>query len=253
MICPRCGFSDTDLLQGYSCPSCGGLYSSQAQINKPPRIIKSWETDFAKEYPFSSFLLTLKNIFLKPTSFFTSLTGEGSIFPAWLFALLVCSIGYTFLFIWSNIFSNNISDFYQNSETYISDSKVLNAQSLLFTPLLVSFQIWLITLYCQFMLIITKTKKTSIKSTFKAVSYSQAAMLLNVLPLAGSFFSSIYMIILLLIGLQAAHERSKFRIALILTLPLIFVLLFFLLVIIIILIFGIATTGFLNDLIPFLK
>ncbi len=253
MICPRCGFSDMDLLQGYSCPSCGGLYSSQTQINKTPRINKSWETDFSKEYPINSFLLTLKNIFLKPTSFFKNLTGEGSIFPAWVFALLACSIGYSFLFIWSNLFTSDISDLYQDSETYVSDPEVLNAKSLLYTPLLVSFQIWIIALYCQFMLIITKTKKTSIKSTFKAVAYSQTAMLLNIIPVAGSFFSSIYMIILLLIGLQAAHERSKLKIFLMLTLPFIFLSLFILLIIIMILILGIATTGFLNDLIPFFK
>jgi hypothetical protein len=48
-------------------------------------------------------------------------------------------------------------------------------------------------------------------------------------------------------------EKSKFKIFLILTLPFIFLSIFILLIIIMILIFGIATTGFLNDLKPFLK
>jgi hypothetical protein len=253
MICPRCGFANINQLHGYSCPSCGGIYSSQAQVNKPPRINKNWETDFAKEYPLSAFLLTVKNIFLRPSSFFKNLTNEGSIFSAWLFALLTCSIGYTFLFFWSNLLTDTLTDFYQDSEPYISDTKFLNAESLLYTPLLVSFQIWIIALYAQFMLIITKTRKASFKSTFKAVSYSQTAMLLNIIPVAGSFFSSIYTIILLLIGLQTAHEKSKLRMFLILTFPLTLLSVFILLIILIILIFGIATTGLLNDLIPFLK
>lgn len=251
MNCSRCGFADDGSTAAYSCPSCGGLYSSNPEVKQiVPDML--WESKFAKEYPFTSFLKTVKEIILKPEHFFRNLSNESTILSSWLFALVAGSIGYTGHFVWSLLFPNLFSDLYDNSNSLLSNGNS-SAETLLFTPLIITFEIWILTLFVQCMVTITRVKGASIKTTFKVVSYAQSAILLQIIPVIGTLFSSIYMCVLLLTGLNQKHHSSKLKLFFILILPFIFVAGFAVFVLIFILLFGIASTGFIDKIIPFLS
>ena len=251
MICSRCGFTASGFMPDYSCPSCGGIYSSQIEKKQLPSEIP-WESNIAKENAFSSFFETVKDVLLKPEHFFKQLLPEGNILSGWLFALLVGSIGYTIQFIWSQIFPNQFSDFYNSSESLFSNQNS-SAETLLFTPLIITFKIWAITFYIHFMLMITRVKRVSMKGTFKVVSYAQSAMILQIIPVFGTIFSFIYTCVLLLIGLNQQHQTSKLKLFFIITLPIIVFIAFVLVILVFILLFGMAAAGFLDKLIPFIS
>lgn len=251
MNCSRCGFTDDGSIDAYSCPSCGGLYSSNPEVKQLPTEML-WESKFAKEYPFTSFFKTVKEISLKPELFFSNLSGESTILSAWLFALVAGSIGYTVQFVWSQAFPNLFSDFYESSNSFFSNANS-SAETLLFTPLIITFKVWLLTIFVQSMMTITRVKRASIQNTFKVVSYAQSAILFQIIPVIGNLFSSIYMCVLLLIGLSQKHHSSKLKLFFILILPSIVMAVFAVLVLIFILLFGITSTGFLDKIIPFLS
>jgi hypothetical protein len=253
MICSRCGFTDNDILPGFACSSCGSIFSTDT--NSYQYIVEQtplWETNHGKTFPFTAFLKTVQEIFLKPDHFFKQISPKSQVPSALLFALICGSIGYTFLFLWSQLFPEQLSGMYEGTESLFTDKESSSASTLLFTPILITLEILFITLYTHSMLFITNTKKNSFSSTLKLVSYAQCALLLNIIPVIGSFFSAVYMFFLLLTGIQHKHEIGKFKAFLILTLPLIIIFILVLIVLLVLILFGFAASGLLENITPFL-
>jgi hypothetical protein len=251
MICSRCGFTDNDILPGFSCSSCGAIYSSKLKTHQNQHNVPLWETTEAKEFPFISFFKTVKEIFISPDQFFKRISSKDQALTALLFALLSGSIGYTFLFLWSQLFPG-LSEMYESTGTFFTDKESSSATTLLFTPILIIFEILFITLYTHCMLVITRTSKNSFSSTLKIVSYAQSALLLNLIPVIGSFFSAVYMFFLLLTGIQQKHEIGKFKVFLVITLPIIVISVLVLLLLLVLVLFGIVASGLIENVAPFL-
>ena len=252
MICSRCGFSDNGILPGFSCPTCGIVYSSE-----PKKIIYQhqtplWETIYAKEYPFTSFFKTAKEIFLNPDQFLKQISSKEHVLTALLFALISGSIGYLFLFLWSQLLPQQISGIFTETESLLTDKNASNVTTLLYTPILITLEILIIALYTHFMLVISRTRKMPFACTLKIVSYSQCALLLNLIPVIGSFFSAAYMIFLLLTGIKQKHGINNIKGFFILALPVIILSTLLLIIIIILVIFGVATSGLIENIAPFL-
>ena len=198
MICSRCGFPDNNILPGFSCSSCGTVYSSEPKTHRYLHQVPLWETADAKEFPFTSFLKTVKEIVINPDQFFKQISSKDQVLTTLLFALLCGSIGYTFLFLWSQLFPEQLSGMYESTESFFTDKESSSPTTLLFTPILIVLEILFITLYTHSMLVITRTSKNCFSSTLKIVSYAQCALLLNIIPVIGSFFSVVYMFFLLI-------------------------------------------------------
>gem|GEM_PF-1728397 len=259
MICSRCGFTDQEIFPSFTCPSCGSVYSSAEKLAAPLPVQKSfddpiWESPDAHEFPLTAFIKTVKNLFLNPTDFFRQIHTKSHITSVWIFALIAGSIGYTFLFMWSQIFPENFTKFYNEAESFLATSGESSpAQTLLYTPLLVSIQLIFIALYTHFMLLITGNRKKSFKYTFKVTAYSQGALLLCVLPAIGSFCASIAMLFQIITGISAVHGISKLKALMALILPLLVLLSLVALILLLLAIFGIAASGVLDQLAPFLS
>lgn len=253
MICSKCGFTDNDILPGFACSSCGSIFSTSTDSYHPIEQTPLWETNHAKAFPFTAFLKTVKEIFLKPDQFFKQISPKSQIPSALLFALICGSIGYTFLFLWSQLFPEQLSEMYEGTESFFTGKESSPATTLLFTPILITLEILFIAFYTHSMLFITRTKKHSFSSTLKIVSYAQCALLLNVIPVTGSLFSVIYMFFLLLTGIQQKNETGKFKVFLIITLPLIIVCTLVLIGLVVLILFGVAASGLLEKVAPFLN
>jgi hypothetical protein len=252
MICSRCGFPDNDILPGFSCSSCGTVYSSEPKTHLYTHQVPLWETTDVKEVPFTSFIKTVKEIFIKPDQFFKQISSKNQKLQALLFALLCGSIGYTFLFLWSQLFPEQLSEMYESTESFFTDKESSSAATLLFTPILIALEIIFIALYTHTMLCITRTSKNSFSSTLKIVSYAQCALLLNIIPVIGSFFSAVYMFFLLLTGIKYKHEIGKFKAFLVIFLPIIIISLSVLIVLFVLVVFGVVTSGLIEKSAPFL-
>lgn len=253
MICSRCGFPDNDILPGFSCSSCGTIYSSEPKTRIYQHQVPPWETTDAKEIPFTTFLKAVKEIFINPDRFFKQISSKDQVLTALLFALLCGSIGYTMQFLWSQLFPEQLSDMYEGTSSLFTDDGASSATTLLFTPILIMIQIFFITLYTHSMLVITHTKKSPFLSTLKIVSFAQGALLLYFIPVVGSFFSAVYMFFLLLTGIKHKHEIGKFKAFLIVTLPIIIIGVLVLIVLLVLILFGVAASGLIENIAPFLN
>lgn len=244
MNCTRCGFS-SGFNGGYSCPSCGGIISSEPVkpvIKVPVTVL--WESIYARNNPFTAFFMTLKELFSKPSTFFARMPLVNTL-PSWLFALIAGSLGYTFSFLWSN-YLPGLSDIYDEAETLFALEESSSASTLLYTPILITLQILLITIYTHFALFVSRARNIPSKGTFKIVAYSQAAMILNIIPGIGSFCSTVYMLYLILTGIQVKNGTGKLKTFFLFFLPLILLLSILFIAVLFLIIGGLITSEMLN-------
>lgn len=254
MICSRCGFSNNGLLPGFSCPSCGSVYSSEPAKKLSDKIQNSplWESPYAKDYPLSAFVKTSKEILWSPDSFYRKLQSKSNLLSAWLYALISGSIGYVLIYLWAQFFpSMDVSMLSEETDSILSATNTSGALKLLYTPIYITLEILFLTVYTHFVLILTRKKKKSLQFTFKIVSYAQNALLLNFIPVAGSFLSAVFMLLQIITGIAHVHETTKFKAFIAMLMPLFLLLLFISVIVSAAMLLGIAATGYLENLIPF--
>lgn len=217
MKCFRCG-STFESINDF-CPICGSIIQSRID-NTDSRKNVPWETVNASKYPLFAFFNTINESFFNTDIFFTklkdSITSNNS---AWLFGLISGSFGMLSLFLWSAF----IPDFSAETEKNISES----AMGLMLTPVILSVQMFLLTFYVHFMLIVTRSKKAPVKATFKICCYSLGALILNAIPVAGPLISPLFLFYLILTGLQYVHQMSKWKAAVILIFPIVLFMMIF--------------------------
>jgi hypothetical protein len=254
MICSRCGALDNCLPHGYTCSACGGVFCSEYQSPEPLPNDLLWESPNAKNHPLSAFIHTSKEILMKPSRFFSYITTKENAPSALLFALIAGSIAYTISFLWALILPDQLSEFYNDSESFFptEDSSSI-ANNLLFSPLILTFQILFLSLYSHGALILAGARKAPFKGTFKIIAYAQCAMLLKAIPVVGTLLTIISMFFLILTGIHQKHDCSKLKTFFILLFPLIILSGLVLLVLIFILIAGVTTNSFFGNIITSLQ
>jgi hypothetical protein len=70
-------------------------------------------------------------------------------------------------------------------------------------------------------LMIVRGNKRGFKATFRTISYSYSARLFDIVPVIGSLIGSIYMLILIIIGVREGHDISTGKAVLAVFLPVI--------------------------------
>jgi hypothetical protein len=69
------------------------------------------------------------------------------------------------------------------------------------------------------MLLILRGGKNGFGSTFRVVSYSQAAQLCGLVPFVGGFVGGIWQLIVMIVGLKEIQETSYFRVIMAFLIP----------------------------------
>lgn len=255
-MCSKCGNS-LDSFSALSCPSCGNFYADQHTLSLPatPEVsMPLWESAAAKNFPLTVFFLTLKQIYSAPDQFFSALQLKKNFSAAWLFALIAGSIGYTTAFLWSQILPDSFSTFFAgHTNGILSESTSSPALTLMFTPVYISIEFFLVALYCHFMLLITRKRKNAFIQTLKITAYSQSALLLNIVPVIGPLLATVLFFWQLLTGISVVHQTTRIKAFTALIFPFFVLALFFIVLLLMLAFLGVALSGIFSDFLPFLE
>ncbi len=179
----------------------------------------------------AALLDTTKQVLTSPTRFFQAMRPEGGIGQPLLYAVIVGYVGLLANAIYEAVLRGVLGTSFgflpRGSEwerlmTSMSWGATLVGQAL-FGPIAVVVGVFVFAGIVHVMLLLVSGARRGFEATFRVSAYSEAAMLLGLIPICGGFFSAVLYVILAIIGLGEAHGIGKGKAALAVLLPLILV------------------------------
>jgi hypothetical protein len=171
-------------------------------------------------------LSTIKKCLTVPSSFFSDLAASRRSTMAWLFALIIGSIGAVFNSVWSYFLISPLLDLVPGLDSF-TGKNLLSTGQLIFSPLIITGKLLFITGYFHLLLSITHSNRQNIAATFRIACYAQSAAIFDCIPAIGSAISLTWSLYLLSIGFTKVHKISMLRSwMVILLLPVVFSILF---------------------------
>jgi len=213
--CVKCGFESSDVSAEF-CSVCGSAPSSSLNGKKPSEGI-AWEN--VKDLGIVRALFnTCTECIVSPFVFFEKISPNPNVKMSFLYALILGSIGSIVGFLWTTLILSwiPIDIPWLNSLS----SKTSSAAGLIFFPFISAIKTVFSAAYFQALLVLTRSKKRNIASTFSIVCYTESAAVLNVIPGIGGILSLIWSFVLLVAGLNRVHKISTVKASLIIFLPL---------------------------------
>jgi hypothetical protein len=171
----------------------------------------------------NAFIKTLRHCLLNPRDFFEKPSMDHASRRAWLYALIVGSIGSIFSFIWASALIRPLLASFPVLDDF-GVNKAISTASLIFTPLIITLKVVFSALYFQFLLFLTRSARQNTSATFRIVCYAQSTAIFELIPVFGSIISPLWSLYLLAVGFNKIHKISMFRAYLIILLPLMFLL-----------------------------
>lgn len=162
----------------------------------------------------TSILLCLRS----PRVFYSGLKQKGGAYHAWLFGMAVGSIGILSDALWTGPTNALLAPFDHLGISIPASTH--SAAYLIGSPLLITLQIALVSLYCHALLAFSGGRAHPLKTTFVVVCYAQSAAVLSMIPFLGSMVGSVWGLVILLVGLAEKRGISRTRTLLTLLLPL---------------------------------
>lgn len=228
MTCPQCGFEQPE---SDECGRCGIVISKFMQYQDMARSIEGQVREISMEEKISpwesgggffwAYLRTTKEALFSPTQFFKKVSaGEGYWSPL-IYGVLSGLIGFgvSLVYQWF-LFSSLIPP---RVHAFIPYNLILTF-ALIGIPLMTASSIFIGSAITHLCIMIVGGNKKGFQATFRAISYSFCAHLFDIIPFIGSLIGSIYMIILVIIGVREGHGITTGKAALAVLLPLIVVL-----------------------------
>ncbi|MBD3319855.1 MAG: hypothetical protein GF350_02035 [Chitinivibrionales bacterium] len=231
------------------CKSCGYpcTASSFPESSVPARMSIPWE-QAEKFGVLESLFFTCKEILLSPGVFFAGLRTAKKPVMAWIFALIAGGVAGMISYVWNSLPGGEwLAAEYLPDNLFPPDN--LSAIYLIFSPLLVSAEVGLLSIYFHFLLFIFRAKNRSIHKTFTILCYAQISSLAVLVPGAGDFISGIWFAVLCILGFHKVHNISKLRAAAIIFLPLLVLILFLAVFFALLAVFGIVAGDLLKEFI----
>jgi len=212
ITCPQCGFEQPE---SDECAKCGLVISKYIQYQDIARSIKGkvgeiltedkhppWESE---EGFFRAFLRTTREVLFSPTQFFKKVAmGEGCWSPLF-YGIISGIIGFGVSLLWQwLLFSQFIPT---QIFSFIPFSLYLTI-IIIGMPFMVALSILIGSGVTHLCLTIVGGNKNGFEATFRPISYSYSAHLFDIFPFIGSFIGSIYMLILIILGVREGHGIS---------------------------------------------
>lgn len=182
-----------------------------------------WESNEAIQSPLKAIAYTLVRSFSRHERFFAAASHRAEWYSALVYGLLMGSAGTLATVFWEFVSPVSISDMLETDGILSGSAYSFSPPMLILTPIVLLIQICAVTFYCQSMLWMTGSRKRPLRATFKTVCYTQGASLFQFIPFAGIAISFIAMVYLLVNGIHATHEISRFRAFTVLVLPIILI------------------------------
>lgn len=227
VTCPQCGFAQPETSE---CIKCGIVISKFREFQEMARSIEGQIREISTEEKVSpwesgegffwAYLRTTREALFSPTLFFKKVSaGEGYWSPL-IYGIIcgVIGVGLSVVIQWF-FFSAFIPP---QLHAFIPYNLFL-ILSLIGVPVMVGSSIFIGSAITHLCLIIVGGNRKGFQTTFRAISYSYCGQLFNIVPFIGNLIASIYMIVLIIIGVREGHGISTGRSALAVLLPLIVV------------------------------
>jgi len=235
--CPRCQALLPDPPERF-CPSCGADLELVPPPIPPPsewapgpgaRTGTPWER--RDEIGLASALVeTTQRVLTGPTAFFRAMPVTGGIGSPLVYALV---IGYAGLvisaiydFVLESVMGSSLSRFGGGSEAmagmmpYLGGAIGLGVK-LIMGPFLLAISVFLLAGIVHLALLLLGGAARGFEATFRVTCYSEAAALLNIIPVCGGVIAPVLMLVLMIIGVAEAHGTTRGRAAAAVLLPIV--------------------------------
>ena len=234
MTCPGCG---ADLPEPHDrfCPHCGADLETAAPaepaLTRPhQRPGPPWE-DRGRLGFMAALVETTQKVLTRPSEFFASMPVTGGIGGPLLYAILVGTLGVVVAALYREVFQALVGSTFaglgssgevQRILPFLMSGAGLVIQ-VVFAPLFVTIGLFLVAAIAHLFLLLLGGARRGFEATFRVTCYSEAAAVINVIPVCGGLFSFVYYLVLAIIGLAAAHGIGKGTAAAAVLLPLLLV------------------------------
>ena len=183
-------------------------------------LLPPWERK--ERYGFLNALyLTIKDVLLAPGRFFHRMPTAVGMTQPLQFAIVVGVIATFVAWMWSLASSSVRVLFAENISDVIGDP-VLSFFIFLFSPILVGLGVFLQAGLTHLMLMLLGGDKMGFEATFRVSAYGEAASVLLLVPVCGSFLAVIWSLVITIIGLYSIHEIEPWKAVVAILLPMVF-------------------------------
>ena len=210
--CPKCGHQYEASANPRFCAVCYyPLFDPEETGRQKAALLQgvSWD-NIERLGLWSALIYTLKKCLMDPASFFSALAASRTTSMAWLFALIIGSIGSIFNFLWVDFFLSPLFDWVPGLDAYMGKN-LLTTSQLIFAPLLITAKLFFFTCYFHLLLFFTQSKRQNPAATFRIVCYVQGTAIFNCIPVIGSVISLTWSLYLLSVGFNKIHKISVLR------------------------------------------
>ena len=204
----------------------GGFAPPGGAPPPPPGGGPPWER--RSQIGFGSALVeTTQQVLTAPTAFFRSMPTTGGIGGPLLYAVIVGYVGLLASVLYMFVLQATLGSawtFGHHGEwerlmPFLRSGVGLVAQ-VIFGPIQVVIGLFVVTAIVHLALMLLGGASRGFEGTFRVAAYSEAAMLIRIIPICGDVVAMVYFIVLAIIGLSEAHQISKGRAAAAVLLPL---------------------------------
>jgi hypothetical protein len=218
--CPKCG-SQIQIADARFCPLCAYplLAIGQNDAGTTPEKVVPWESIQSLGVG-PALLRTLRECLLEPYSFFAKVAVSRNAGMAFVYALILGSIGSLLGFFWTYFFLDSGLLSSLSWLDKLTGGKEYSASVLILMPFIITIKELFLTLYFHTLIFLSRAKRRNIKSTFMAVCYTESAAILNLIPVAGSLLSPVLSLFILAAAFTKIHRMSTLKAVVIILLPL---------------------------------
>jgi hypothetical protein len=164
---------------------------------------------------------TLFESLFYPSRFFGKLSsGHRPLLP-FVYALMVGSAGSVLGFLWTYLFFSWFPA--SASLSWLAGplgNTSASSAGLIALPFFISIKVVFASAYFHTLLVLTRSSRQGLKSTFSIVCYAESAEIFNLIPVVGSVVSVVWSLVLITAGFCSVHRMSTSRALVIIFLPL---------------------------------
>jgi hypothetical protein len=188
----------------------------------PPAPIP-WE-DPARTSAFERFAETVKLLTARPGEAFSSMPTTGGIGSPLVYAILVSWIGIAVGVVWTVIFQGiwmPFMDLGDETALFAGFSAALAIGMIFLAPIFIIVGVFIAAAILHLMLMIVGGANRGFEATVRVVCYAQTAQLAGIIPFCGEIILTVWIIVLYVVGLAAAHRTTHGKAILAIALPIV--------------------------------
>jgi len=232
MTCPSCGAALPEPPERF-CPHCGADLEAAPPADSPlttprPRPGTPWE-DRGRIGFVPALVETTQKVLTRPSEFFASMPVTGGIGGPLLYGIVIGTLGVIVAAVYREVFQALVGSTFAGLGSSAEMRRVMPflmggvglVVQVVFSPIFVILGLFVVAAIAHLFLLLFGGARRGFEATFRVVCYSEAAAVINIIPLCGGAISAVYYLVLGIIGLAAAHGIGKGTAAAAVLLPLV--------------------------------